>query len=216
MRGLLTMTAGACVMAVVASGPAAAQSPIHATQLAVCLLRSEKLPINARASGVVLVELNTIWATHGVAVRWAEQDSTDGCARLITVKGEHEARAEDAASSSALGWVPFVEGRARQLVFLRVDRARLLVEALSPGTRPEALTAFLIAKLIGRSLAHELGHVLLNSRSHEESGLMRARYRARDVLSVPTSAHTLNALERATITAQSRGHVPVWPFPAHP
>ena len=215
MRGLLTMTAGACVMAVVASGPAAAQSPIHATQLAVCLVRSEKLPINARASGVVLVELNTIWAMHGVGIRWAE-DSEDGCVRLITVKAEEEALAEDAASESALGWVPFVEGRARQLVFLRVGRARQLVEALSPGTRPAALTEFLIAKLIGRSLAHELGHVLLNSRSHEESGLMRARYRARDVLSVPTSAHTLNALERATITAQSRGHVPVWPLPARP
>lgn len=216
MRGLLTMTAGACVMALVGSGPAAAQSPIQATPLEVCLLRSEKLPINARASGIALVELNTIWAMHGVGVRWAEDSNSDGCARLITVKGEQEAFAEDAASGSALGWVPFVEGRARQLVFLRVGRARMLVQSLSPGTRPEALTELLLAKLIGRSLAHELGHVLLNSRSHEESGLMRARYSARDVLSVPASAYTLNARERATITAQSRGHVPVWPFPARP
>ena len=215
MRGLLAITASACVMAVVASEPAAAQSPIHSTPLAVCLVRSEKLPINARVAALVLAELNAIWAMHGVGIRWAE-DSEDGCARLITVKGDHEALAEDAASESALGWVPFVEGRARQLVFLRVGRARLLVESLSPGTSSAGLTELLLAKLIGRSLAHELGHVLLNSRRHEKSGLMRARYRASDVLSVPTSAHTLNVLERATIVAQSRGHVPVWPVQARP
>jgi hypothetical protein len=215
MRGLLKITTAACVMAVVASGPVAAQSPIHATQLAVCLVRSEKLPINARASAIILVEVNAIWAMHGVSVRWAD-DGRDGCARLITVKGEHEAFAEDAASESALAWVSFVEGRARQLVFLRVGRARLLVQELPPGTVPKELTDWLTAKLIGRSLAHELGHVLLNSRSHQQSGLMRARYRARDILSVPTSAYTLNALERATIMAQSRDHVLVWPVPARP
>jgi hypothetical protein len=215
MPRLLTITAAAWVMAVVASGSTAAQSPNHATQIAVCLVRSEKLPIDAGAAAVVLRELNTIWAMHGVGVRWAE-DAEDGCARLITIKGDHEALAEDAASESALGWVSFVEGRARQLVFLRVDRARLLVEAFSPRTLSKAFTDLLVAKLIGRSLAHELGHVLLNSRSHEESGLMRARYRAHDVLSVPTSAHTLNARDRATIMALSRDRVPIRPFPARP
>ena len=80
-----------------------------------------------------------------------------------------------------------------------------MIEALSPGTRPEALTEFLVARLLGRSLGHELGHVLLNSRGHQGSGLMRARYRARDVLSVPTSAYTLNAVERDRLFARTDG-----------
>jgi hypothetical protein len=215
MRGLWTITAGACVLAVAASSPTAAQTPIDGTRLAVCLLRSEQLAMNARTSAVVLLEVNAIWAMHGVGVGWAE-DATDGCARLITVKGDNEALAGDEAGESALGWVSFVEGRARQLVFLRVDRARLLVEAISPRTLPDAFIEMLIAKMIGRSLAHELGHVLLNSRSHQESGLMRERYRAHDVLSMPTRAHTLNSRDRATIMALSRGRVPVRPFPARP
>jgi hypothetical protein len=90
-------------------------------------------------------------------------------------------------------------------VFLRVDRARTLIEALGGVPRPDALTELLIAKLLGRSLAHELGHVLLNSRRHEPSGLMRPRYRDRDVLSLPASAYTLTAVERARLFARVAG-----------
>ena len=204
MRGRLASATRTGVMALAASGSAAAQTPVPSRRLVVCLVLSPKLSISARTATVVLAESNAIWTKHGVTVRRAEP-SDDSCDRLITVKEDEEALAEEATSDSALGWVPFVEGRARQLVFLRVGRARTLIDALSPGTRPEALTEFLVARLLGRSLGHELGHVLLNSRSHEDSGLMRARYRARDVLSVPTSAYTLNAVERVRLFARMAG-----------
>ena len=183
---------------------AAAQTPAPPPQLAVCLVLSQKLVISVRAAAFVLAESKAIWTPHGVNIRWAEP-SDEGCDRLISVKGDQEALPGDATSESALGWVPFVKGRARQLVFLRVARSRTLIDALSPGTRPEALTEFLVARLLGRSLGHELGHILLDSRSHEDSGLMRARYRDRDVLSVPTSAYTLNASERTRLFARISG-----------
>jgi hypothetical protein len=191
-------------MALATSAAATAQTPVDSPQLAVCLVLSPKLSISVRTAALILAESNAIWTPHGVGVRWA-QPSDEGCDRRISVKGDQEALAADATSESALGWVPFVEGRAEQLVFLRVGRARTLIDALSPGTRPAALTEFLVARLLGRSLGHELGHVLLNSRSHEDSGLMRARYRARDVLSVPTSAYTLNAVQRARLFARLAG-----------
>lgn len=191
-------------MTVVASGAAASPPPAPLPQVAVCLALSQTIPISPRTAAFVLAESNAIWAPHGVGLRWATP-SDDGCDRLISVKGNQDALAEDATPESVLGWVPFVEGRARQLVFLRVSRARTLIDALSPGTRPEALTELLVARLLGRSLAHELGHVLLNSRRHEDTGLMRARYRDRDVLSVATSAYTLNAVERARLVERTSG-----------
>lgn len=204
MQGRLASATCACVMTVAASRAATAQTPVQSRQLAVCIVLSPKLSISVRAAALVLAESNAIWTPHGVAVRWATP-SDDNCDRRISVNGDQEALADDASTESALAWVPFVEGRARPFVFLRVGRARTLIDALSPGTRPEALTEFLVARLLGRSLGHELGHVLLNSRSHEDSGLMRARYRARDVLSVPTSAYTLNAVERAQLFARMAG-----------
>src|SRR5688572_26205225 len=136
MRGGLASAAGACVMIVVASGAAAAQSAGPSPQLAVCLSLSQKVSISPRGTAVVLAESNAIWMPHGVAIRWTEQ-SGGRCDRLIAVKADQEALAEDASSEAALGWVPFVEGRARQLVFLRVDRSRILVDALStaPGAK---------------------------------------------------------------------------------
>ncbi len=197
MQGGLASAAGACVLTLVASG-VAAQSAVQSPPLAVCLSLSPKISISARAAAVVQAEAHAIWRPHGVGIRWTQQ-SDSACDRVIAVKEDQEALPEDGTNESALGWVPFVEGSARQLVFLRVGRARILVAALNPGPGAEGLTELLLAKLLGRSLAHELGHVLLNSVSHEESGLMRARYRARDVLSVPTSAYTLNAVERARL-----------------
>ena len=60
----------------------------------------------------------------------------------------------------------------------------------------------LLAKLLGRSLAHELGHILLNSLRHETSGLMRAQYRAGYVLRMPASSYTLSPPERARLFTQ--------------
>ena len=196
MRGVLGGAAAALIMALAAANSVAAASA--SPELSVCLVLSPKLAIDTRGADVMLSELTAIWTPLGVATRWADQ-SDGGCDRLIVVKADHEARAEDLARESALGWVPFVEGRARQLVFLRVERARMMIEALSPGSRPEGLTQLLHRRLLGRSLAHELGHVLLNSLGHERSGLMRDHYRAGDVLSVPTSAYTLNPAERARL-----------------
>ncbi len=204
MRGRLAFATGVCVLAVAASAAAAAEVPVQSPPLAVCLVFSQKLPLSARAAAVVLGEATAIWMPLGVGLRRAEP-SDDSCDRLISVKGDQEALAEDATNESAIGWVPFVKGRARQLVFLRVARAGRLIDALSPGTRPEALTELLVARLLGRSLGHELGHVLLNSRRHEAVGLMRARYREREVLSVPTSAYTLNPAERARLFARMAG-----------
>ena len=92
-------------------------------------------------------------------------------------------------------------------MFLRQARARLLIDALSPGTRPDDLTELLLAKLMGRILAHEMGHVLLNSLRHEKSGLMQSHFRAADVLRFPVSAYTLNASERARLFTFLSGSV---------
>jgi hypothetical protein len=168
--------------------------------LAVCLVVSPGVALDDRERAAMLVETQTIWQPHGVAVSAGEADT---CDRLLQVKSDADARTEDLTHDSALGWVPFVAGRARRVVFLRVSRAESLIGAMSPGTRPEALTRLLVARFLGRILAHELGHVLLNSTRHQPKGLMRAQYRARDVLSAPVSTYTLDAGERALFFAET-------------
>ena len=167
--------------------------------LTVCITVSPGIALDDRERAAMLTEAQTVWQPHGVAVRHGQADN---CDRFVVVKSDAEARPEDITHDSALGWVPFVNGWARRLVFLRVSRAHSLVSDMSPGTRLEALTRLLVAKFLGRILAHELGHVLLNSAQHQPRGLMRAHYRAQDVLSA-ISTYTLDASERALFFAQT-------------
>jgi hypothetical protein len=167
--------------------------------LTVCLAVSPVVPISVPQKTAILGEANAIWQPHSVAVREGWDD--ESCDRLIAVKSDAEARPEDASQPTALAWVPFVEGRARRVVFLRVSRAKALIDGVSPGTRPEGLTDLLAGRLIGRSLAHELGHVLLDTKEHDTTGLMRARYRAQDVLRDSPAAYTLDARQRTRLFA---------------
>jgi len=165
--------------------------------LTVCLSLSQALGMGAPMQAAVLREMNAIWQPHGV-ISIISDGSTGNCDRRITIKSDTETLPEDDSTSAALAWVPFVGTYARQLIFLRLDRARTLVASLSPGQWATGIREQLAAKLAGRVLAHELGHILLNSRGHESSGLMRERYQARDVLRGP-SDYSLSARLRTQL-----------------
>ena len=182
-----------------------AQQPEAQPALTVCLTISDGLMMDVSLKAAVLSEVNRVWQPLGVAV--TERIESNGtCDRPILVKSDREARPEDGGGETSIAWVSFVAGRARQLVFVRMSRARMLIDAFSParsGIRPPGLTEQLLAKLLGRSLAHELGHILLNSLGHERSGLMRARYDAHDMLRDIPSDYTLNPAQRERLFAPS-------------
>ena len=148
-----------------------AQQPESKPLVTVCLTLSEGLAIDAPLKGAILSEVRRVWEPLGVLVDERVDDTP--CDRPILVKSDREATREDGGGETAIAWVTFVAGRARQLVFVRMGRARMLIDAFSParsGIRPPGLTYQLLAKLLGRSLAHELGHILLNSLGHERRG----------------------------------------------
>jgi hypothetical protein len=198
MQGGLAVAILVCAIALVSTSTSAAQPLLPTSDLLVCLQLSPRLGLDGREQSALFAELSAIWHPLGVAVGMRPHGDEE-CGRLIAVKADDEAAPEDVAADSALGWVPFVAGRARRLIFLRVSIARALINGVDPGTRPDGLTRFLVAKLLGRILAHELGHVLLNSPRHQRTGLMRVRYRPRDVLSEPTSNYTLDAADRVQL-----------------
>jgi hypothetical protein len=177
---------------------AAANAPDQTPSTIVCLVLSPILAVEPAVARGLVSEVQSIWKALGADIRSVDVPG-DNCERIVVVKADREARPEDLSHEQAIGWVPFAAGQARQVMFLRVSRARLMVAGVITGVNPEGLTNLMLAKLLGRAVAHELGHVLLNSSSHAESGLMRARYRANDVLRVHASAYTLNAAERARL-----------------
>jgi hypothetical protein len=180
---------------------AAAQTLDRTPLVIVCLKLSQELALDSLVAKGLLTEVQTIWKALGADIR-SVKDSDDGCARIVVVKADREALPEEASRADAIGWVPFAAGHARQLMFLRVSRARLMVALGVTGVSQDALKNLILAKLLGRTVAHELGHVLLNSSSHSASGLMRANYGVNDVLRLGASAYSLSADERARLFAR--------------
>ena len=199
MRGWCTAVAGAAVMAAgqsVTAAHVAASTP----GLNVCIVASATLTLSAGERDIALAEANVIWRRYDVHIRWTD-DADENCGRKVLIRPDTDAAPSEAAHESAVGWVPFVEGRARRLIFLRVARTRRLISDINKGSRPEAMDSLLFAKFIGRGLAHELGHVILNSRSHPAKGLMRGRYSPGDVLGSSARSYTLSSAERAMLLA---------------
>ena len=76
-------------------------------------------------------------------------------------------KAEERGSQDLLGSAMVdVEGRAGTLATIYLDR----VEWLAGQARTDS------GRLLGRAIAHEIGHLLLGTASHACAGLMRARW----------------------------------------
>jgi hypothetical protein len=63
----------------------------------------------------------------------------------------------------------------------------------------------LLARAMGRALAHELGHYLLASTAHTEGGLMKAVLTAVELFMPDSRGFRIEAEQRGLVAARLRG-----------
>jgi len=142
-------------------------------------------PLKARIEAFALDEARSIWAPHQVALRVAPRDRLreDGVMRLAVVVAEQRDRN---LTTGALGAVRFRAGVPEPTILLFNDTIETLLDeapVMHHGAEcPPAVREQMAGRLIGRALAHEIGHVLLRSRDHSREGLMRATHRSSDLI----------------------------------
>ena len=116
-------------------------------------------------------------AAGGIDTVWKNCDSSDVCGTAPAAR-ELVIRLVRSRAATADG-VPFVLGeasidvneRAGVLATIYVDRVERMAE----------LSAANAALLLGRAIAHELGHLLLATNAHSSRGLMRAQWSPKDI-----------------------------------
>jgi broad specificity phosphatase PhoE len=84
----------------------------------------------------------------------------------------------------------------RAVVRLAMGTTALGIEA---WRWPAGLRDQVIARVLGRALAHEVGHFVLRSPHHSSSGLMRAQQRAAALANSDRKAFALTELDRARL-----------------
>jgi len=119
----------------------------------------------------MLIETTTIWHTLGLDLERAtpEDDVAATTVRvIITDEGVP-------APNEPLGWIRFLTPQEPEPI-IHLSRAaalRLLASTSTLQRLPQERRELLLGRMLGRALAHEVGHYLLQSDMHTPSGLMR-------------------------------------------
>jgi hypothetical protein len=157
------------------------------------------------AVATAIREAADLWSPQGVAVEPAEVESET---MTITVAaGSSAAKGRGGCASAerqvtpacmcqVLAAATFVNGRPTGAIAVFLDEILQLVERTRlAGTAewqwPRTMRERVIGRALGRVIAHEIGHILFESRQHASTGLMRATHRAADLIEPPRASFQL-------------------------
>lgn len=152
-------------------------------------------------------EAASIWESYGVRFEWAATTSLTRCEWaqasfdvLIDHDNPHHAR----TSKIVLGSTSLTRRAIDHPIYIDRGAIQDLLDSL-PGDqlarvigRPTTGPAD-VGRALGRVLAHEVGHVILDARDHQPRGLMRPTFLPDDLVRPARDAYTLSAHEVARL-----------------
>jgi hypothetical protein len=146
-----------------------------------------------------LREASAIWKLGGVTLDWhATSEAPGGGGRSTVSVTFDDAPGSVAGRDVPLGWVTLdAAGVPEGTIFLSRKNALRLAETIDEyRERPLKFKERLVARALGRALAHELGHYLTGSKEHTVSGLMKGRRLADEFFSPSCVGFDVNGDER--------------------
>ena len=146
---------------------------------------STELPKGARHA--LVQEVDSIWRSAGIRIHWLGEYDRPAGARALRVAVVKQNGARPAGTvARADSWVVGELVRSQDgaaIAFASIARAEAVVQAAGPGptqTAPESVMQHRLGVVLGRAVAHEIGHYLLESSAHAGHGLMRATFQPRE------------------------------------
>lgn len=175
LLGVATLVAAALGSGVSASS--GAQTPDREITLRLPLTIADNLP--ARARTALTEEAGAIWRREGVRLQWfVPTDELTGSGAVLPVLV-----GDLLTSSEGEAW-PVGELRpdpsGGRIALASIPAARHVLASAGLGADTQNMQAQRLGVILGRAVAHEIGHYLLSTRSHARYGLMRAQIDVRD------------------------------------
>lgn len=165
-----TIVGGGLAIVMLATGVAAAQETDTAAVPSVRVLVLDRAAVRPRDWTFAETVVGTIYRKAGLTANWehdlagiAADPLRDVTVIVMTGRPSHAAAKSFGVAADVLAFVPGAAGNHGRLVYVFDDR----IVALS------ARSGILYSALLGRVLAHEIGHVLLPFKNHSLTGLMR-------------------------------------------
>jgi hypothetical protein len=154
-------------------------------------------------------EVDVIWNRYQIDVVWEPPETSDQTLTHLWVQfvdgRPPSARRE---GSVAIAWLKFDNGApTRRILVSKLAAAALLATKSWAGGRrplsdgPISLQNAALGRIVGRALAHEIGHYLLASPEHADRGLMRAVIPTEELVSQGTSSLRLQDVDVQALRA---------------
>ena len=170
----------------------------------------------------LLDEASAIWRPSGLEILWRRvapevlpyaRPREAGPSPSSTLRvdiGDDPGVTRDARTP--LGWIVFDgEHEPQPAIYLSYTNAKGLM-ASARGVvgvieqMPPAQREILLARAMGRALAHELGHFLLASKVHTPRGLLKAWRTTAELFTPERAGFKIDAAQRQQIAARLRGN----------
>ena len=174
------------------------ERPTYRSTASVCIDLKVQDHLSGPASRTMREEATRIWSRHRVTLSWTTRAQCDETVPIVFDADRLRAIA-GTKRENALALTVF-SGRSR-VVYVSTSRAYQLVLQLHDMVA-EGERDIRGGMLLGRVVAHELGHVLLGATSHTDSGLMRPMFGAEDVLSGDDRTTLLSSVQESRIATR--------------
>jgi len=186
------VTAWLPCVALLAASVAAAGAAGRELVVDVRLAASAQLSSIARAS--LIREVNDIWQREGVRLQWPFSPPADAvpdfALRALVV--QRESATGNSVHQWPVGELLFDQSD-NAVAVASIEAAERVLATAARADEPTALHERRLGVILGRALAHEMGHYLLNTAGHARRGLMRASIDARDFADLRSGAFFLDA-----------------------
>ena len=177
-----------------AAAPAAPALTVPPIIVDVALL-TEVSPLVVSAA---IDETQAIFRSAGVAFLWRRGSTSIGALRVMLSDERGPAR-DDAMP---LGWLMFENGEPTRDIHLSYANAEVFMEQSREVVGVGQKTLAERYRLLGRALAHELGHYLLATTTHTPKGLLKGRRSAQEFFSPDRSSFAMDLGERREVAAR--------------
>jgi hypothetical protein len=203
---IITLTSSVCA-AIVSNGIVSNRiyaDPLHRYRDAahICVRLTILDHLSGPALSTLEQEAARIWIRHGIDLTW-KQPVPATCRTIVAIVFDERELLKLAGGSrdNALARTVFL-GRS-QIIYVSVPRAFEMLSQMNQRNRVLSSGGerdFNGGTLLGRVVAHELGHVLLTTTDHSEKGLMRPVFGLHDVLSDDEQTTALSSVETSRLT----------------
>ena len=159
---------------------------------------------------VLMAEATAIWKESRVALRWGRDGGAD-VLRVLVMAGLVPASSEE-MSPWTVGELVRSQG-FRPVALASITGARRIVDEAPTGFDDlPALRERRLGLVLGRAVAHEIGHYLLQTNTHATQGLMRARIDAREFADLRSGSFRLDGVAQAHLdTLPAQGPLSITP-----